>query len=100
MTKAEVRSIVVAELLAVQEAIGCGPPVITDETRPIGDLDKFDSQLAEDTTATILRKLGAPDDTKSPFTMREDGKYFTLDRVVDHFFLAVGAKEAHAHAGR
>jgi hypothetical protein len=93
MTRTEVRNAVVAELVNVQVAIGCPPPTITDMTRPIGDLEKFDSQIAEDTTATILARLGAPDQTKSPFTMREDGSYLRLDRIVNHFCRAAGVTE-------
>jgi hypothetical protein len=94
MTKAEVRSIVVSELMNVQVAIGCTPPVITDATRPIGDLEKFDSPIAEDTTATILARIGAPADTKTPFTIREGGQYLTVDRIVNHFCRAAGIPEA------
>lgn len=93
MNRDDVRSIVIAELVEVQKAIGCPVPTITDSTRPIGDLEKFDSPVAEDTTASILAKIGAPAETKCPFTMREDGQYLTLGRVVDHFCRAAGLKE-------
>ena len=94
MNKVDVRHIIVAELVNVQVAIGYPVATIEGGTRPIGDLEKFDSQVAEDTTATILARLDAPADTKNPFTVREDGGYLTLDRIVDYFCRAAGfAKE-------
>ena len=93
MTRSEVRSIVIAELVAVEQAIGCPVPTITDSTRPIGDLEGFDSQVSEDTTATILGNLGAPPETKNPFTLRDGQHHVTLDRIVDYFCRAAGVKE-------
>lgn len=92
-TKQDVHAIVLEELVRFQLAIGCEPPEITDETRPIGDLEKFDSQVAEDTTATILGRLGASAETKCPFTMREDGDYLRLAKIVDCFWQAAGGEE-------
>jgi len=90
MTRSDVQAIVIATLNDVQRAMGCEPWTIGDGTRPIGDLPKFDSIVSEDVTVIILEKLGAPAETKDPFTMREDGKFLTLDRIVDHFCRAAG----------
>ena len=93
MTKSVVRSIVIAELEHVQKAIG-GPIVsITTDTRPIGDLARFDSPVAEDTTATILGRLDADPDIKCPFTLREEGEHLTVEKIVDYFCKAMGITE-------
>lgn len=93
MTRNEVRRIVVEELLQVHEAIGGSWVSIVSATRPVGDLEGFDSQVAEDTTATILGKLGADANTKCPFTSKEDGQYLSIERVVDCFCQAAGVRE-------
>lgn len=93
MTRTEVRSIVIEELMEVQKAIGAPFVSIASDTRPIGDLSGFDSQVAEDATATILGKLGADADTKCPFTVKEAGAYLSLERVVDRFCQAAGVME-------
>ena len=94
MTKTEVHLVVTSELLRVQKAIGSPTMSITDDMRPIGDLSGFDSQVAEDTTATILGKLSADPGTKCPFTIKEDGKYLAVSAIVDYFFRAVSVEQA------
>jgi hypothetical protein len=96
VTRADIRRAVVEALLEVQESIGQPVPRLTDATRPIGDLPQFDSQLAEDTTATILAALGAPPDTKCPFTKKRDGQCLTLGQSVDFLCEALGVHAVRA----
>lgn len=93
MTKSDVRLVVTQELIEVQKAIGSPLVSITDDMRPIGDLSGFDSQVAEDTTATILGKLSAEPETKCPFTIREEGKYLSLGAIIDFFCRVTGIEE-------
>ena len=94
MNRNDIEIIVLEELEKVQQALGNDDSQITPEMRPIGDLEGFDSQLAEDTTASILGRLEADPDTKCPFTVKEAGKYLTLNRVIDLFCQAAGVVEA------
>jgi hypothetical protein len=86
MTKDQIRSVVVEEISKAHQAQTGVPPVLTDATRPIGDLSGFDSPLGEDVTGVICLKLNIPAKAlKCPFTKRAQGKYATLDQVVDDF---------------
>ena len=93
MTRDFIRECVFARLAEAQVCSGRPAPMLGDKTRPIGDLEGFDSPLAEDVTALILTDIGAPANTKCPFTERQDGRCLMLRHVVDRFCTAVNVKE-------
>lgn len=89
MTKHEVRRIVVEEISKAHVAQTGQLPVVSDITRPIGDLSGFDSPLAEDVTAVILLKLQMPvKGLKCPFTRRIQGRFATVAEIVDAIYAA------------
>ena len=93
MTFAEVRSIVLEVLAEVQTAISDAPIPVTDATRPIGEIPMFDSILSEDTTVTLLQRLGVTaNDAPNPFIVA--GQAARVGQVVQALSALVGATEA------
>lgn len=91
MTRSEVRSVVLEVLAEVEAAAGVTAPPMTDDLKPLDDLPMFDSLLAEDTTVTILQRLGADPGAENPFS--RNGKPQSILQVVNRLCAIVGLKE-------
>lgn len=89
MTRAEVCTIVIEMLAAVEEAIGVTAPPITESTTPVGDLPMFCSVVAEDLIGDIYQRLGL-DATieENPFIVNRQPK--TVGHVVDRLCALLG----------
>ena len=85
MTAKDVRAAIEAELRDIQTSRGLRLPGLTDNTRPIGDIDEFDSYLGQDATANILIALDGAPKMKCPFSSKRNGKYLTLREITIAF---------------
>ena len=94
MTYSQVHTIVMEVLDEVQTSVAETPVVITDQTRPFGEMQMFDSILAEDTTVTVLKRLGVTDvaEPNNPFIV--DGSGVCVGDVARAFGDLIGATEA------
>lgn len=89
----DVHSIVVEVLVEVQATITDAAIEIDDDTRPLDEIEMFDSQLAEDTTVTLLERLGVTTpDVPTPF--RVEGRAATVAEVTRTLAVLVGIAEA------
>ena len=93
LTYADVHAIVREVLVEVQASISDSAIDITDDTRPLDEIEMFDSQLAEDTTVTLLHRLGVTTpDVPTPF--RRDGQPATVAQVACTLASLIGIAEA------
>ena len=82
--KTNIRDALVNVLRQVQAASGRACPDVTDEMRPIGDLDSFDSLLAVEATVLLEEALECTLDDGTPFISATGRKRaLTISEVVD-----------------
>jgi len=67
LTKAEIRAAIEKVLRQAQAAGGHACPELTDATKPIGDLDDFDSLTAIEGKALLEKELGCTLGDDPPF---------------------------------
>jgi acyl carrier protein len=84
LTKTQIRSTIEKVLRQVQAASGRPCPGITDRTKPIGDLDEFDSLMAVEASVLLEQELNVTLADGTPFvsaTGRE--RALTVAEIVD-----------------
>jgi hypothetical protein len=83
LEKSAVKAAVVAVLNQVQATCGRECPHITGRTKPIGDIEGFDSLLAVEATVILEQALGCPLADGTPFLSADGTKALRVDEIVD-----------------
>lgn len=95
LSRMSVRAVVLEVLNEVQAAIlpAQAPAIeITDDTKPIDEIEMFDSVLAEDTMMTIFQRIGLTlNDQPNPFF--ENRRETTVRQVTDGVCKLAGIAE-------
>ncbi|MDO8589244.1 MAG: acyl carrier protein [Armatimonadota bacterium] len=92
MQPREIESVIVAVLRDIQTTSGRQWTELNQESRPLGDLDGFDSLSGVEVTVAIEQKLGCKFDTDSIFTS-EDGKHaLNLKQIGERICKMLGSK--------
>jgi acyl carrier protein len=69
-------------LTEVQEMSGCAPPQLTPNSKPIGDLEGFDSLSSIEATVLIESALGINAGCESLFISDDGQNALTLDEIL------------------
>lgn len=83
VSRDDVRSIVIAALVYIQETSGRTVPKIGDNTCPFYDLEGFDSVNAEEATMYLVEKLGLDLHMADPFLTLGDAHPPSVGTVVE-----------------
>jgi acyl carrier protein len=82
--RTEIRAAIEKVLRRVQAAGGRACPAITDATKPVGDLDEFDSLMAVEATVLLEAELNVTLAAGTPFVATTGGKRaLTVAEIVD-----------------
>lgn len=92
MEKQEVITKVVQAVSEVQQVSGRAIGDIGSSTRPVGDLEGFDSLSGVEATVVLSESLGVnlPDDF-NPFVSKDGRKALTVNEIADSLSTMVGA---------
>lgn len=82
LDKQTVRAALIAVLRHVQKTSGRPCPEISDATKPIGDLQGFDSLLAVEATVLLEQKLGCAL-TDVPFTSESGTRALRVGGIIE-----------------
>ena len=93
MVASEVRVKVIGVLQEIQTLSGRGNSPITSQTRPIGDLEGFDSLNGEEATVLLEAELGC--ELKENVFITENGRRraLTVDEIVSRLCHLLGLEE-------
>lgn len=83
MTKAHIKTVLVEVLREVQEISGRACPTLGDTSRPIGDLEGFDSLAGVETTVLLEERLGRDLGVESLFVSATGTRALKLTEIVD-----------------
>ena len=83
MDNVEIRAAVIAALSTVQTSGGRPPPSMKDDTKPIGDIDAFDSLSGVEATILIEQRLGCTLSQGSAFVSADGKKALTISGIVE-----------------
>ena len=95
-TKTQIRAALEKVLRSVQASSGRACPAITDATKPIGDLDAFDSLMAVEATVLLEGELNVTLAEGTPFVSAAGTKHaLTVAEIVDRIAqMIVGTRAA------
>ncbi len=90
MDKAEVMEKVIQAVTLVQELSGRGAGVIDSSTRPVGDIEGFDSLSGVEATVILSESLGheIPDD--NPFVSKDGRRALSVAEITDDLCDMIG----------
>lgn len=95
LTKTQIRAAIEKVLQQVQTASGRTCPKITDSTKPIGDLDGFDSLMAVEATILVEQELGVTlENNTTPFTSGGSKRALTVAKIVDRIAAMIASPRA------
>ncbi len=93
MQAKEIESVIVGVLREVQIISGRGWTDLHSESRPLGDLDGFDSLSAVEVTVAIEQKLECKFDIESIFTSEDGKRALSLKQIGERVDKMLGSKE-------
>jgi acyl carrier protein len=93
LDKQAVREALIAVLRQVQKTSGRPCPEITDATKPVGDLQGFDSLLAVEATVLLEQKLGCTI-AEIPFFSETGTRALRVSAIVERTLAMVVPEEA------
>jgi hypothetical protein len=81
MSELEVQGVIIATLKELQAALGTEPSEIAQGTKPLLDLDFFDSLLGIETTLVLEERLGISCEADTIFTDEETGEPLAIAEI-------------------
>lgn len=90
MSELEVQSVIIATLKELQEGLGTDPSEITQSTKPLLDLDFFDSLLGIETTLVLEERIGVSCAADTIFKDKGTGEPLAIAQIA--FLLSVVSK--------
>ena len=81
MSELEVQGVIIATLEELQEGLGTDPSEITQGTKPLLDLDFFDSLLGIETTLVLEERLGISCAVDTIFKDKETGEPLAIAQI-------------------
>lgn len=92
MEPKEIESVVVGVLREVQTVSGRSWTDLDADSRPLGDLDGFDSLSAVEVTVAIEQKLGSKFDVESIFTSEDGKRALSIKQISELIGKSIGSK--------
>ena len=92
MQAKEIESVIVGVLREVQTTSGRRWTDLNPESRPLGDLDGFDSLSAVEVTVAIEQKLGCKFDGESIFASEDGKRALSLKQIAEWVGKMLGSK--------
>jgi acyl carrier protein len=92
MQAKEIESVIVGVLREVQTSSGREWTDLRPESRPIGDLEGFDSLSAIEVTVGIEQKLGCKFEIESIFTSDDGKRALNLKQISDRIARTLGSQ--------
>jgi acyl carrier protein len=92
MSELEVQGVIIATLKELQTGLGTATSEITDGTKPLLDLDFFDSLLGIETTLVLEERLGISCNADTIFKDKATGEPLAIAQIA--FLLSVVTKVA------
>jgi acyl carrier protein len=90
MSEIEVQGVIIATLKELQDGLGTSTSEVTQDTKPLLDLDFFDSLLGIETTLVLEERLGVSCPVDTIFTDKATGEPLAIAQIA--FLLSVGSK--------
>ena len=92
MSELEIQGVIIATLKELQAGLGTDPSEISSETKPLLDLDFFDSLLGIETTLVLEERLGISCKTDTIFKDKGTGEPLAIAQIA--LLLSVVSKVA------
>ena len=94
MNKNDVREKVIQSLRQVQEISGRPVGELDSDTKPIGDLEGFDSLSGVETTVLLSELIGHEISGDNIFVSQHENSALSIAEICDSLHAAIGSKEA------
>ena len=92
MSELEIQGVIIVTLEGLQAGMGTEPSEISSETKPLLDLDFFDSLLGIETTLVLQERLGISCKADTIFKDRATGEPLAIAQIA--FLLSAVSKVA------
>jgi hypothetical protein len=83
MDRKRVKEILINVLRKMQDAAGCPPIEFTDKTRPLDDLEEFDSKVWPVSITELGKELGIDIPKRARLYEDAEGRPLTISEIVD-----------------
>lgn len=94
MEKQKIRAALVAVIGQVQALSGRPCPDVSDSTKPIGDIEGFDSLLAVEATVMLEQALGCTLDDGVPFVSADGKTALKVAQIIDRVIEMITTRAA------